>query len=487
MSQIQKKFIKDQAIDETKILLLNDGSLKARNAANSADVELLKLDGSNVLKVLKLPRADSALAAPADYKDLITKEYSDALGGVLRIVPASDGLTTTLTASDGRTISVSGSFLSHTIRLPSTADLVLGASFYISNRTSAGQSSALTIQDSTGAQVLTLPQGFMVRLTVESTAAQTWMGSRAPTTVPGGPNISAGSGKIINIGNGTSTNDAAAIGQVMLRSGTQAMTGAMDLGSFKIQNVADPTAAQDAATKAFVDAEFLAKVTNQLGAADGIATLDANGKLPASQLTVSAFEYKGNWDADANTPALADGTGNQGDVYNVSVAGTHNFGAGAITFQVGDKVVYNGSVYEKWDAVDQVVSVNGEIGAVVLTAGDIDLDAAIRGQTEVQAALVELESLISALEGASVEFAQEKIVLSAGDISNGYIDLAVEAIGASINAFVDRLAIHETDDYTLSVVGGKTRITFVGNLVSPSEEQVAAGDVVRVKYAKVAI
>ena len=57
MSQIQKKFIKDQAIDETKILLLNDGSLKARNAANSADVELLKLDGSNVLKVLKLPRA----------------------------------------------------------------------------------------------------------------------------------------------------------------------------------------------------------------------------------------------------------------------------------------------------------------------------------------------------------------------------------------------------------------------------------------------
>lgn len=96
-------------------------------------------------------------------------------------------------------------------------------------------------------------------------------------------------------------------------------------------------------------------------------------------------------------------------------------------------------------------------------------------------------SRITALESASVEFIQEKFVLSASDVSNGYIELANLAIQSSINAYVDRLAIHETDDYTVSVVNGKTRITFCGDLVDPSPEQVAEGDVIRVKYAKRAI
>ena len=51
MSQIQKKFIKADAVDETKILLLNNGAMRARNAADSADVELMKLDGADKLQL----------------------------------------------------------------------------------------------------------------------------------------------------------------------------------------------------------------------------------------------------------------------------------------------------------------------------------------------------------------------------------------------------------------------------------------------------
>lgn len=83
------------------------------------------------------------------------------------------------------------------------------------------------------------------------------------------------------------------------------------------------------------------------------------------------MEFKGTWNASTNTPTLADGTGNAGDVYTVSVAGTQNLGSGNITFSLGDWAVYSGSVWQKSDNSDDVVSVNGQQGTVVLDADDI--------------------------------------------------------------------------------------------------------------------
>jgi hypothetical protein len=79
----------------------------------------------------------------------------------------------------------------------------------------------------------------------------------------------------------------------------------------------------------------------------GIPQLDVNGKILVSQLPNSVMEYKGTWDASTNTPTLANGTGNQGDVYLCNVAGTVNFGAGAIAFVVGDQVIYSGSIWQR--------------------------------------------------------------------------------------------------------------------------------------------
>lgn len=110
---------------------------------------------------------------------------------------------------------------------------------------------------------------------------------------------------------------------------------------------------------------------SEKGAANGVATLDAGGKIPASQLPNSVMEYKGNYDASTNTPTLVDGTGNAGDVYRVNVAGTQDFGSGSLTFGVGDWVVYNGTIWEKSSNSDSVVSVNGFTGVVVLDTDDI--------------------------------------------------------------------------------------------------------------------
>lgn len=112
----------------------------------------------------------------------------------------------------------------------------------------------------------------------------------------------------------------------------------------------------------------------KLGVADGVATLDQSGKVPASQLNITAFTPKGMWDASTNTPQLQDGVGTLGDTYICSVAGTANFGSGEITFSEGDQVIYMNDVWNRSINSNAVDSVNGKTGAVVLTKDDIELD-----------------------------------------------------------------------------------------------------------------
>tara|TARA_R110000744_G_scaffold229881_1_gene347984 strand:- start:764 stop:1450 length:687 start_codon:yes stop_codon:yes gene_type:complete len=55
----------------------------------------------------------------------------------------------------------------------------------------------------------------------------------------------------------------------------------------------------------------------------------------------------GSYNATTNTPSLSNGTGLSGDNYTVSVAGTRDFGNGAISLIVDDVIFYNGSKYIK--------------------------------------------------------------------------------------------------------------------------------------------
>jgi len=103
--------------------------------------------------------------------------------------------------------------------------------------------------------------------------------------------------------------------------------------------------------------------------ANGVPKLDVNGKILVSQLPNSVMEYKGVWNAATNTPTLANGTGNQGDVYLCNVAGTTNFGAGPIAFVVGDQVIYSsvaeGSIWQRASGA------TGTVTSVALTeSGD---------------------------------------------------------------------------------------------------------------------
>lgn len=109
------------------------------------------------------------------------------------------------------------------------------------------------------------------------------------------------------------------------------------------------------------------------GVALGVATLDASGKVPLSEIPdsiIGALSYQGTWNASTNTPTLISSVGVKGYYYVVSVAGTTNLN-GITDWQVGDWAVFDGLIWEKVDNTDGVTSVNGFTGAVTLTTTNI--------------------------------------------------------------------------------------------------------------------
>ena len=147
------------------------------------------------------------------------------------------------------------------------------------------------------------------------------------------------------------------------------VSGDITANSKRLQDVADPTQPQDAVTLQYAEDTFIELA--EKGANNGVATLDAGGKIPSAQLPNTVMEFQGAWNASTNTPTLIDGTGNAGDVYRVSVAGTQDLGSGSQTFEVGDFVIYSGSIWQESPASDGVVSVNGQQGIVSLDSDDI--------------------------------------------------------------------------------------------------------------------
>jgi len=104
-------------------------------------------------------------------------------------------------------------------------------------------------------------------------------------------------------------------------------------------------------------------------ATDSILT--AFGKLQGQvNALVGGLQYQGTWNASTNTPTITSSVGTDGYFYIVSVAGTTNIN-GITDWQVGDWIVFHGTVWQKVDNTDSVTSVNGFTGAVTLTTTNI--------------------------------------------------------------------------------------------------------------------
>jgi len=239
------------------------------------------------------------------------------------------------------------------------------------------------------------------------------------------------------------------------------------------------------------------------------------------------FEVQGNWNATTNTPTLANtDTGVDKYLYVVTVAGSVDFGAGSITFAAGDWVYNANGVWNKADNIDDVISVNGQTGAVSLDTDDISEGATNKYYTEgrfdtsfsgksttdlsegtnlyhttarARAAVVddtayneaswngvtdqapsknavrdEVEAIYTAIASATgSNQGREVITLLAGDITNGYVELSQVALSNSLQVTpVGGTPQEPGTDFTESTPVTNTRITFAGDLAT----DLAAGD-----------
>lgn len=150
-----------------------------------------------------------------------------------------------------------------------------------------------------------------------------------------------------------------------------------------------------------LESDLASKIDDtEKGANNGVAELDAGGKVPTSQLPdaiLGGLQYQGTWDADTNDPAITESVGTQGHYYVVDTAGATEID-GIDDWEIGDWIVFNGTVWEKVDNSDKVSSVAGRAGAVTLDGDDIDYDNGTSGLAaeNVQDALDEVVGDIAA-------------------------------------------------------------------------------------------
>ncbi|TZF84511.1 hypothetical protein FW774_05855 [Pedobacter sp. BS3] len=129
----------------------------------------------------------------------------------------------------------------------------------------------------------------------------------------------------------------------------------------------------------------------QKGAANGVATLDANGKVPAEQLeVVGAFIPKGGYDALNNIPNLPDpDESNNGWTYIITVEGQVppelSGNDDEIDLAVGDYLVSNGTTWfkvpqELKTTLDNVLATGDTsnrrmtVGGITVNNGDVQLN-----------------------------------------------------------------------------------------------------------------
>jgi hypothetical protein len=104
--------------------------------------------------------------------------------------------------------------------------------------------------------------------------------------------------------------------------------------------------------------------------------LTTNGTSTSWASVAGGLSYQGTWNASTNTPTLTSSVGTNGYYYIVATAGSTNLN-GITDWQIGDWLMFNGSVWQKIDQSNLVTSVNGQTGAV--SVGTVTSVAATAG------------------------------------------------------------------------------------------------------------
>lgn len=219
MSQIKTKFITDNAVTNAKAAQVASQTIKGRTTGGTGNVEDL-----------------SPTEATAILNEFVGDSGSGGTKGLVPAPAAGDAAASKFLKADGswQPLVVTSEFSDADFRVNNDADPTKQLAIDASNISPATTRTILMPDED-------------VDLGKVSSAIQ------SDGTVDFAANQAMANHKLTGLSAGTTNGDSVRYQQAILVSGVNAFAADQSLGSHKLTNVTDPTSAQDAATKAYVD------------------------------------------------------------------------------------------------------------------------------------------------------------------------------------------------------------------------------------------
>lgn len=482
MAQMQKKFIAPNAVDDTKIRLSNNATLRARNAADSGDVSILKVDASDLIQMSSFFQTPAS--APTNNYDVANKKYVDdsvSAGSFIHVDgsvpftgdqsmgghkltnladPTSNGDAVSLSYMNAR---LNGIKPKAAVRAATTVAGTLASSF-------ANGSVIDTVTLATGDRILIKNQATASENGIYVVAA-----SGAPTRAADFDSTSP-----IDEINGAwvAVQEGGQAGQIWVQFGTVTTVGT-DSITFEYFNAIAGLIGGDMIT--FSGSTF----SVDLATVSGLES--SNPGNVSGQLRVKL---------EASNPSLQiDGSNQLGA--KLDAAGAITSGASGLKVGVDNSTIeINTNALRVKDAgitLAKLASNSVDENKIVSTA--ISTTGALNGGGGTKLS-VRVDSATTKINGSnnleSLKQLEQKITLSGTDITNQFVDLAHAIYGAdaannSAMVYVVGGPMQEKAvDYTVSLTGGSggvTRITFAGDLATGGAAALIAGDKLVISYS----
>jgi hypothetical protein len=524
MTQIIKKFLASDAVDGSKIKLQNGEALRARNFADSADIDLIKLDASNDVIFPSTPKVGTdALVKQSD--------LSAAIQGLKPKAAARAATTANLVALSG-------------LLIVDTVQLVDGDRVLVKDQTATEENGIYVAHSGAWVRAVDFDsispineiQNAYLAIAAGSQAGRSYVCSSNPTVVGVDPivfvffnavsGIVAGNGidvlgATISVKLDGSTLAVSASGTKIATSGVSATEIAANavtavklnadvagaaLGLNGTTNALDVKVAAAGAIQVTSD-ELEVKINGSTLSKDASGIKVAALGVTASEIAANAVSAaKLNSDVAGSALSL-NGTTNALDV-NVAAAGGIEVATDALQIKLdaatlalsssGLKVASSGiSATEIAANAVSAVKLNADVAGSGLVlngttnAIDMNLDAAgalviasdaLKVQVDASTAKINASNQIEVLKPYG-----EIKTLIAGDITAQYVDLTHTAYNAASISLVPAGALEQVQgiDFTVSLAGGTagvTRISFAGDLAAAGASALVAGDILVIKY-----